>query len=182
MPLNFSMYRLASEQVREILGRYDPHFSPVGLDESYLDLTQFVCDAVHTQGSSDVDDSVTGDNMTGVSVMGDGVTGDGVTGDGVMGDHVAGDGVRGGDDVTGDGVMGGAMLSPAHWWCAEGVVREVRREIEERTGLTASAGLAPNMMLAKVASDMNKPNGQFTVPATRDGVLQFVQKLPIRKV
>ena len=187
VPLNFSKYRLASEQVREILGCYDPHFSPVGLDESYLDLTQFVWDAVHTQGSSDVDDSVNGHNLTGDGVMGgcvisDGVTGDGVTGDGVTGDGVTGDGVTGAEDVTGNGVMSGGVLSQAHWRYAEWVVRKIRREIEEKTGLTASAGLAPNIMLAKVASDMNKPNGQFTVPATRDGVLQFVQKLPIRKV
>jgi DNA polymerase kappa len=38
------------------------------------------------------------------------------------------------------------------------------------------------MMLAKVASDMNKPNGQFTVAASREAVLEFVQKLPIRKI
>lgn len=58
----------------------------------------------------------------------------------------------------------------------------MRSKIQERTGLTASAGLAPNMMLAKVASDMNKPNGQYTVTPTREGVLEFIQKLPIRKV
>lgn len=73
-------------------------------------------------------------------------------------------------------------LSPLHWKCAEEVVEKIRREIQERTGLTASAGLAPNMMLAKVASDMNKPDGQYTVQATREGVLDFVQNLPIRKV
>ena len=73
-------------------------------------------------------------------------------------------------------------LSRLHWECAEEVVEEMRREIHEKTGLTASAGLAPNMMLAKVASDMNKPNGQYTVTATREGVLDFIHKLPIRKV
>ena len=61
-------------------------------------------------------------------------------------------------------------------------MERMRREIRERTGLTASAGLAPNMMLAKIASDMNKPNGQYTVTTTREGVVNFVQKLPIRKV
>ena len=62
------------------------------------------------------------------------------------------------------------------------MVHKLRREIQERTGLTASAGLAPNMMLAKVASDINKPDGQFMVTPTGDGVLEFVQKLSIRKV
>lgn len=73
-------------------------------------------------------------------------------------------------------------LSPLRWKCAEGVVEKIRKEIQEKTGLTASAGLAPNMMLAKVASDMNKPDGQYTVQATREGVLDFVRNLPIRKV
>lgn len=42
VPPHFAKYRAASERVREILARYDPHFSPMGLDESYLDLTEFV--------------------------------------------------------------------------------------------------------------------------------------------
>lgn len=42
VPLHFDKYRAASELVREILVNYDPHFCPMGLDESYLDLTKFV--------------------------------------------------------------------------------------------------------------------------------------------
>ena len=42
VPLRFDKYKAASEVVREILAKYDPHFSPVGLDESYLDLTEYV--------------------------------------------------------------------------------------------------------------------------------------------
>ncbi len=44
---------------------------------------------------------------------------------------------------------------------AERVVEELRAEIFAETDLTASAGIAPNTFLAKVCSDMNKPNGQF---------------------
>ena len=43
-------------------------------------------------------------------------------------------------------------------------------------------GIAPNMMLAKVCSDMNKPNGQYLVPSTVEDVMSFIRKLPIRKV
>ena len=74
------------------------------------------------------------------------------------------------------------MLPSSHWEHAQTVVEEIRARIHEKTGLTASAGIAPNKMLAKVASDMNKPNGQFFVTPTRDNVLQFVQSLSIRKV
>ena len=73
-------------------------------------------------------------------------------------------------------------LSAAHWEIAASVVAEIRSQITMVTGLTASAGIAPNMMLAKVASDMNKPDGQFLVEPTREGMLGFVRQLPIRKV
>lgn len=42
--------------------------------------------------------------------------------------------------------------------------------------------MAPNATLAKVASDLNKPNGQALVGSSREAVMAFVQALPIRKV
>uniref|UniRef100_A0A8C5QF49 DNA polymerase kappa n=1 Tax=Leptobrachium leishanense TaxID=445787 RepID=A0A8C5QF49_9ANUR len=44
------------------------------------------------------------------------------------------------------------------------------------------SGIAPNMMLAKVCSDRNKPNGQFTISHDRQAVMDFIKDLPIRKV
>jgi len=59
----------------------------------------------------------------------------------------------------------------------------VRARVFEATrGLTCSVGVAPNMMLAKIAADRNKPNGQYVVEATRDAVMEFIADLPIRKV
>lgn len=48
---------------------------------------------------------------------------------------------------------------PSATACAE----VIRAAIREETGLTASAGIAPNKFLAKVASDWNKPDGQYVV-------------------
>lgn len=57
---------------------------------------------------------------------------------------------------------------------------EIRRQIYKETQLTASAGIAPNKFLAKIASDWKKPNGQFTVaPKMID---DFVQKLSVKKI
>ena len=64
----------------------------------------------------------------------------------------------------------------------EEVVAEIRWRIFQRTALTASAGIAPNRMLAKVCSDRNKPNGQFCLKGDREEVIMFVRSLPIRKV
>ena len=62
----------------------------------------------------------------------------------------------------------------------EAVAREIRTQIYEETGLTASAGIAPNKMLAKVASDWEKPNGQFVIREEEVG--EFVKTLPVKKI
>ena len=64
----------------------------------------------------------------------------------------------------------------------EGIVQELREKIFQKTKLTASAGIACNVMLAKVCSDMNKPDGQFSLPPNREAILDFVKDLPIRKI
>ena len=65
---------------------------------------------------------------------------------------------------------------------AEDVVNELRSKIHSRTDLTASAGIAPNTMLAKICSDLNKPDGQHRLEPDRDRVVAFVRALPIRKI
>jgi DNA polymerase-4 len=59
------------------------------------------------------------------------------------------------------------------------LAREIRRRIREETGLTASAGISFNKFLAKVASDMRKPNGQMLIAP--EDALAFLEKLPIEK-
>ena len=63
---------------------------------------------------------------------------------------------------------------------ASSIAAEVRTRIREETGLTASAGIAPNKFLAKVASDWRKPDGQFEV--TKETVDDFMKSLPVRKI
>ena len=59
------------------------------------------------------------------------------------------------------------------------IAQEIRGRILEETGLTASAGVSYNKFLAKVASDINKPDGIFVV--TPDLAQEFIDKLEIRK-
>ncbi|HEY4531237.1 MAG TPA: DNA polymerase IV [Luteimonas sp.] len=58
--------------------------------------------------------------------------------------------------------------------------RMIRAEIREATQLTASAGIAPNKFLAKIASDWNKPDGQFVVKPSQ--VEAFLTPLPVGKI
>ncbi len=60
------------------------------------------------------------------------------------------------------------------------VARRIREEIFRQTSLTASAGIAPNKFLAKIASDWNKPNGMCVIPPSK--VEQFLQELPLEKI
>jgi len=60
------------------------------------------------------------------------------------------------------------------------IASDIRRVIKQETGLTASAGVAPVKFLAKIASDENKPDGQFVLtPETMDA---FVRPLPLKKI
>lgn len=58
------------------------------------------------------------------------------------------------------------------------IAAEIRHLIYEETKLTASAGIAPNKMLAKIASDWNKPNGQHEIHLSE--IDTFMQELPVR--
>ncbi|KAL7002905.1 DNA-directed DNA polymerase [Sarracenia purpurea var. burkii] len=62
------------------------------------------------------------------------------------------------------------------------IAEELRKCVYEETGLTCSAGVAANRLLAKVCSDINKPNGQFVLPSDRMAVMAFISSLPIRKI
>ena len=63
---------------------------------------------------------------------------------------------------------------------AESIGGEIRRRIVGRTGLTASVGVAPNKLLAKIASDLNKPDGMCRIDA--GNVHDILDPLPIEKL
>lgn len=59
------------------------------------------------------------------------------------------------------------------------LAEEIRQRIYEKVGLHASAGISINKFIAKIASDINKPNGQKTVPP--EEVITFLEELDIAK-
>ncbi|WP_171402619.1 DNA polymerase IV [Acinetobacter haemolyticus] len=60
------------------------------------------------------------------------------------------------------------------------VATQIRADIFAATGLTASAGVAPNKFLAKIASDWNKPNGLFVIKPHQ--IQHFIQDLVLKKI
>jgi len=62
------------------------------------------------------------------------------------------------------------------------IAREVKTRIKHATGLTASVGVAPNKFLAKLASDLEKPDGLTVVPFSRSKIVKFLAPLPIARI
>ncbi|MGJ8694079.1 MAG: DNA polymerase IV [Thalassotalea sp.] len=105
-----SVYKAASDHIREIFSRYTDKIEPLSLDEAYLDVT----DSESCSGSATL------------------------------------------------------------------IAEEIRQTIFNELNLTASAGVAPNKFIAKIASDENKPNGSCIVGPEQ--VTAFVENLPLKKI
>jgi DNA polymerase-4 len=63
---------------------------------------------------------------------------------------------------------------------SEQVAMEIKRGIREATGLTCSVGIAPNKLLAKIASDLQKPDGLTVI--TENDITARIWPLPVRKL
>lgn len=66
------------------------------------------------------------------------------------------------------------------WKSAEHIGRTIKQTIRDRTGLTASVGVAPNKFLAKVASDLDKPDGFVVI--TEENKQEVLDPLPVRAI
>ena len=150
-------YKNVSDLVRTILARYDPNFCGMGLDEAYLDLTDYVAKQMKQESTLERTDNST----------------PGSTAAEQEGNSFASVGDSNGDV---------SFTENKTQETVEKIVNEMRLKIYEETQLTASAGIAANVMLAKVCSDINKPNGQYYLAPDRISVMEFVKNLPIRQV
>ncbi|XP_002187639.5 DNA polymerase kappa [Taeniopygia guttata] len=180
VPLNFKKYGKVSKEVREILAEYDPSFMPVGLDEAYLNITEHLEERLNwpedrrrfffnTESTTGIDKDCI--NMSAKFNEGE------VSSSPILFEDntsLMDDNLEQRDLSVENSVVFGTS--------AEEVVKEIRFRIEQKTQLTASAGIAPNTMLAKMCSDHNKPNGQYRISPERLAVLDFLKDLPIRKV
>jgi len=62
----------------------------------------------------------------------------------------------------------------------EEIAREIKSRIRQETGLTCSIGIGPNKLLAKIASDLQKPDGLTVI--NRESIESMVWPLPARKL
>lgn len=66
------------------------------------------------------------------------------------------------------------------WGSATAIAREIRRQVQEARRLTVSVGVGPNRLIAKIASDFDKPDGLTVVKPHR--VQAFLDPLPVRRI
>ena len=62
------------------------------------------------------------------------------------------------------------------------LMAEIRQKVYDKIKVTASCGCAPNKLLAKLCSEVRKPNGQFFLERTREASLSFLEDMKIRKI
>uniref|UniRef100_A0A8C6P4X0 DNA polymerase kappa n=1 Tax=Nothobranchius furzeri TaxID=105023 RepID=A0A8C6P4X0_NOTFU len=173
VPPNFNKYRAVSDEIREIFSDYDPHFQPMSLDEAYLDFTAHL-EQRQSWPESSRTHRYRSQNEKQTRLHQEAEVTD-------LSPVLFEDSPTSSPSLPGSGGSTGGAFE-VFGTSVEEAVREMRFRIEQKTTLTASAGIAPNTMLAKVCSDKNKPNGQFRLLSTRGAVMDFIQDLPVRKI
>jgi len=68
------------------------------------------------------------------------------------------------------------------WPDAAVLARALKQAMRDEVGLTASVGVAPNKFLAKLASDLEKPDGLTVVPQDPDAIRRFLAPLPVKRI
>ncbi len=75
--------------------------------------------------------------------------------------------------------LGGVL----HFWPSpEALARALKKRIRDELGLTASVGIAPNKFLAKIGSDLNKPDGLTVTPVEPEAIVAFLAPLPVSRI
>lgn len=170
VPTNFELYMRLAGDVRAVLKTYDATFEPVGCDESYLDLTRHL---EHRPFMSR-DDKIVLESPCQPCLR------QGRLCEKSMDELIKLKVTQRKDYVR----CNYCHRSLWHQFdnSPESAVREMRLKVYNATRLTCSAGIGPNRLVAKIASDMDKPNGQYRVLHDAEEVESFVAKLPVRKL
>lgn len=156
---NYELYQHKSQLAKTVIRQFDPRCRCPSLDEAFIDLAPYLAFKLsknwsHEQITSHLQSLEDSENNKPTSCSED-------------------------FDATLQRFSSGECLR-----VASDTVELLRRKVCEATGgLTCSAGLAPSFTIAKIASDVNKPNGQKIVgERLEEDVWPFLRPLPTRKI
>ncbi|KAL7528374.1 hypothetical protein ACHAXR_002412 [Thalassiosira sp. AJA248-18] len=152
---DFELYKRKSSQVRAVLEEYDPNMKMYSLDEAYMDISPYLeIQLLDRQGE------LSHENIR----------------------KQLSDKTNSSTSQLPDKEIHEILpLSNIHD-AAKNLLHSIRLKVKQTTGLTCSAGLCSNFLLAKIASDVKKPNGQHFVGPSEQEILAFINPLSIRKV
>ncbi|XP_023366709.1 DNA polymerase kappa isoform X1 [Otolemur garnettii] len=183
VPPNFDKYRAVSKEVKEILADYDPNFMATSLDEAYLNITKHLQERQNWPDDKRryfIRNSVENGNKVNKLNEHERSISPLLFEDSLPDLQPSGNPFQvNSEEQNNPQILENSVVFGTS---AEEVVKEIRFRIEQKTKLTASAGIAPNTMLAKICSDKHKPNGQYQILPNREAVMDFIKDLPIRKV
>jgi DNA polymerase kappa len=182
---HYEKYTLVSEQIKGIIREYDPNFTSHSLDEVYMDLTNAAYERIkntHITGilspssSSSAGcavDSTLESEPTSCSSSSSIPESRSKSGSSSSSGSGCDPLVGTMKEFENDGKGSITVIQLREAACA--VLQEIRERVRTETGgLTCSAGIANNFQLAKICADVNKPNGQYALPPTREGVCGVV--------
>jgi len=160
LPTDFDAYRRYSRMFKAAVARIAPRIEDRGIDEIYIDLT----DVLPPGADVDMDRATAADPAHPLAR-------DRWNAAGEFNSLLAGEGWD--DDPA-------AETEVDAWWRARDVARALKDAVREATGLSCSIAVAPNKLLAKIASELDKPDGLTLLRP--DDIATRIWPLPPRKV
>lgn len=165
VPHNFPKYQQASEQMKNIVKNYDSNFRSFSLDEVSIDITDYLQKSTI---NTNFNDSTCNDSNLDNSTCNDSIFSNSI------------------DDPN--SISSPPFESSPIQDCSQGkiieIVEQIRKEIFNATnGLTCSAGIATSRPLAKMCSNVNKPDGLYC-PSIDDKskIMEFLHEQPVEKL
>ena len=149
---DFKLYKRKSAEVKAILEEYDPKLKMYSLDEAYMDMMPYL--EVKMSNNTMTHEAITKHLNTTAS----------------------------NNNLKAQLPLHEAFPDSTIHTDVQNLLNSIRQKVKDITGLSCSAGIASNFLLAKIASDFNKPDGQYFVGPTEQQIQDFVQPLSIRKV
>ena len=194
VPSNFDLYTKKAHEVRAVLAQYDPKMRAYSLDECYMDIGPYL--SLRIGKGLEHEEVVAALAQADRKAEAEGEDGNGVASSLKPAARSRNNNAANKEDEESDDDCDdnnnkathpstdiGELSPEAALKAAADIVDEMRKKVTKATGgLTCSAGLASNFMLAKIASDRNKPDGQCIVGPSNERILNFIRPLSVRKV